>query len=516
MHLTTLDFCVVAAYFGSLFLLGVVLSRQQTSQEMYFLGGRRTSSFLAGISIIATLLSTLTFLSTPGEMIRYGIGYFSVLIGFVLIVPIVSYIIIPFLMRLPAASIYDYLEQRFNLPVRMLAAGIFVVMRLVWMGMILYAVSAALCELTGWPIPVLVLLMGGVTTFYTTIGGMRAVMYSDCALFFLLFGCTLFIPAYVLWTTGTGPIAWWQVFSDAGRSSVPIFSLDPTVRVSAVGMILMFITWSICTHGADQIAAQRYLSTASATVARRSLWVFSVCNIAMMLLLMVSGMSLFYFYYVQSNAPLAQFQAEIASKADQVLAQFMATQLRPGVMGLMLAGLLAGAMSSTSAGINSISTVFITDFVQRLARPRTPAADLLLAKLLAFVSGTIAVALALVVYQIMQSTQWNLVEMIERINHIFVAPMGALFFTAILFRRIGAAAAVVGFGCGTLVSILISFSKEIFGMQEGVSFMWIMPSAFLASMLAAYLASFVLRASVALQPVGLCCDETPIAETPTI
>lgn len=504
MHLTTLDFCVVAAYFGGLFLLGIALSRQQTSQEMYFLGGRRTSSFLAGVSIIATLLSTLTFLSTPGEMIRYGVGYFSVLIGFVLIIPIVSYVIIPFLMRLPAASIYDYLEQRFNLSVRTLAAAIFVVMRLIWMGMILYTVSVALCELTGWSIPVLVLLMGGVTTFYTTVGGMRAVIYSDCALFFLLFGCTVFIPAHVFWSTGVGPAGWWQVFSEAGRSSVPVLSLDPTVRVSAVGMILMFITWSICTHGADQIAAQRYLSTASAAVARRSLWVFSACNIAMMLLLMLSGVSLFYFYYVQSNTSLAEFQVDIAAKADHVLANFMATQLRPGVMGLMLAGLLAGAMSSTSSGINSISTVFITDFVQRFARRKPLAGDLLLAKALALAAGGIAIAVAMGVNQIMLITRWNFVEMIERINHIFVAPLGALFFTAILCRRVGTASAVIGFFCGVTTSILISFSKELFGMQEGISFMWIMPAAFAMSIVASLVSSLVLKLPSEAQVLAMC------------
>lgn len=493
MHLAALDILVVVVYFAALFVLGIVLSRQQTSQEVYFLGGRRTSSFLAGVSIIATLLSTLTFLSTPGEMIRYGLGYFSVLFGFVVIIPIVSRIIIPFLMRLPASSIYDYLEQRFSLSVRVLAASIFVVMRLVWMGMILYTVSGALNDLTGYGIPLLVLLMGGVTTFYTTIGGMRAVIYSDCALFFLLFGCAVFIPVYVFWDTGIGPVGWWEVFSAAGRSHVPLVSFDPTARVSAVGMILMFVTWSICTQGADQVAAQRYMSTESAAVARRSMWVFSVCNIAMMLLLMLSGLSLFYFYYFHSGQPLAEFQTVIAAKADHVLTEFMATQLRPGVMGLMLAGLLAGAMSSTSSGINSISTVVITDFVQRFSRRKSSVGDLLLPKLLAFAAGATAIGVALGVNEIMQVTRWNLVEMIERINHLFVAPLGALFFSGILFRRISATSAVAGFSCGVLASVLISFSKEIFGMRQGISFMWIMPAAFAVSLASSWLWSLVFR-----------------------
>jgi SSS family solute:Na+ symporter len=444
------------------------------------------------VSIIASLLSTLTFLSTPGEMIRYGVGYFSGLFGFVLIIPIVSLIIIPVLMRLPASSIYDYLERRFSVSVRTLAAGIFVVMRLVWMGLILYTVSVALRELTAYEIPLLVLLMGGMVTFYTALGGMRAVLYSDCALFFLLFGCAVFIPAYVAWSTGVGPLNWWQVFSEAGRTKVPLFSWDPTVRISVVGTFLPFIVWSICTHGADQVAAQRYLSTPSPTVARRSLWICSICNIVMVLFLMLNGLSLFYFYYHQSHLPLAQFQVQIAAKADRVLAQFIGTQFRPGVMGLMLAGLLAGAMSSTSAGMNSISTVVITDFVQRWRR-KPLASDLRLAKLLTVAAGAIAVSIALAVNEIMKVTQWNFLEMIERINHIFVAPLGALFFVGILSRRVGTPGAVIGFFCGASASVLVSFSKNIFGMTNGISFMWIMPTAFIVTAAVSLICSLIFQ-----------------------
>ena len=125
------------------------MSRRQTSEEVYFLGGRKMPWFLAGVSIIAGMLSTLTFLSTPGEFIGHGVGYFSELLAYFLVIPVVNGIIIPFLMRLPVSSVYDYLERRYGPSVRALGAAIFVLMRLFWMGLIFYTVSFAVNGMTG-------------------------------------------------------------------------------------------------------------------------------------------------------------------------------------------------------------------------------------------------------------------------------------------------------------------------------------------------------------------------------
>jgi SSS family solute:Na+ symporter len=249
--------------------------------------------------------------------------------------------------------------------------------------------------------------------------------------------------------------------------------------------------WNVCTHGADQVAAQRYLSTPSASAARRSVWVFSVLNVSCILLLMLDGLALFYFDFHQSDLGLAQFQVAIAPKADKVLPQFIAGQLSGGPAGLMLAALLAASMSSLSSAVNSISAVVVNDFVRRLGDPDRPTSHLALAKVLSAIAGLLGIGLALIVDQVMRQTQWNLIEMIERLNHLFVAPLGALFFTAILLRRVGTPAALLGFFAGVVVSFLVSFSKGLFGMREGISFMWIMPASFLVSMVVSYMSSFL-------------------------
>ena len=126
MYLKALDFIVVVLYLALMSVIGIYFSKRQTSGETYFLAGRGVSGILAGISILATLLSTISYLSIPGEMIRFGIGYFSSYLALILVVPVVTKVIIPYLMRLPVTSIYEYLEKRYGVQIRTLAAAIFI------------------------------------------------------------------------------------------------------------------------------------------------------------------------------------------------------------------------------------------------------------------------------------------------------------------------------------------------------------------------------------------------------
>jgi len=502
MHLHRFDFFVIALYMGGLLAIGFFFARRQKSKEDYFLGNRKMPWFLAGISVVATLLSTVTYLAVPGEMIRYGIGFASVLLGFVFIIPFVNRIIIPFLMNLQVTSVYEYIEQRFNVQTRILAALAFITSRVIWTGVIIYTASFAIASMTGWSKPMIILFIGVITTVYTSAGGIRAVMWSDFAQFLILFGGAVFVLVYVAVTTHAGPIVWWDTFSAAGRAEVPVFSLDPEVRLTMVGMIAVGFIWNICTHGADQVAAQRYLSTPSAAVARRSVWVFSLANIGMILVLMGIGLALFYFFFLESGLPVQEFQEMIAPEADQLFPRFIATELPAGVSGLILAAVLAAAMSSLSSAINSISTVAVTDFLDRFKILVKYQDHLYLAVGMAVMSGLVGIFSALTVNQIMSSGEWNLLEMTERGNHLFVAPLAVLFFVGILFPRADPRAALAGFFAGLAVGVFVAFSKELFGLEIRIGFIWILPGSFLVSFIVSWLMSLVFPKRVVSEMVG--------------
>jgi len=513
MHLGTLDFVVIIAYLVGLALLGVYFSRKQTSQVSYFLGNRRMPWLLAGVSVMATLVSTLSYLSLPGEMIRYGVGYFAGIFAYVLAIPVVSWLIIPALMRLPVTSVYEYFEKRFNLAARLLGAVVFIIMRLTWVGLIIYTASFAVAKMTGWDTTSVILVIGLVTTFYTTAGGMQAVLWSDFVQGCLLIGGALFIPVFIAMQTGTGPVAWWDAFSQTGRDQVPIVSLDPFVRISMIGIIVESFFWHIATNSADQVAVQRYLSTSSVHAARRSFWVSAVFTIALMLLLMLVGLALFGFYFQQSNLDAEAFQEQIAPDADDKLPQFIARELPAGLSGVLLAAILAAAMSSLSSGINSISSVVMSDMVNRLRLTSSDRNKLIVAMITALGAGLAGLGAALGVDTAMRALGWNLVEMVERINHLFVAPLGALFVAGLVFRRVGSTAALLGFAAGVATSVLVSFAREIFALDQGLSFMWIIPTSFLVSLLVSYIAGRLLPQPSAAQLAALGRPQPPENES---
>jgi SSS family solute:Na+ symporter len=489
------DVVVLIGYLLGLSGIGAFFSRRQRSQEEYFLAGRRMPWFIVGVSLVATLISTATYVSVPGEMIRYGIGFFSALLAYPLVIPVVTRVVIPPLVRLRIRSVYEYLEQRYDGSVRSLGAFAFVLSRLVWIGLILYTASFAVSTMTGMPIGLIILGIGIVTIFYTTLGGLRAVIWTDVLQFAIMIGGALAIPLLVGIRTRTGPETWWHIFSEAGRTQVGVFSFDPTVRVTIGGMVLALFFWNLCTYGADQIAVQRYLSTPSSGAARRSLWISTFGTVILVGLLMFCGVALFAFSYMRSNIPLVVFQAKIAQEADRVFPRFIVWELPEGLSGLLMAAVLAAAMSSLSSGINAIAHVLVTDGFERFGRRADSGAGLTRERALAGIVGTFGIGIALTLAAAMRTTGWNLVELMERVNHLFVGPLGVLVLGGLFFPRVGKTAALVGFVLALSTSLLVAFGKELFGLSRSFSFMWIVPGSFFVGLLSAVALGFFLPPS---------------------
>jgi SSS family solute:Na+ symporter len=477
--LDTTDFVVIVAYFAALAAIGVYFARRQTTREEYYLAGRSVHWLLVGGSVLATLLSTITYLSIPGEMVRYGVTFFFGSLMVPLMVPVVAGVIIPTITRMPITSAYEYLEKRFGRPARRLASTVFLVHTMVWTGLIFYTASLAVAQVAGWRLLPTILVMGLVTIFYTAAGGIRTVIWTDNLQLLILFGGALLIPALVALSTGTGPVAWWQSFSHAGRSSIIVFSWDPTVRMTLVGICINMFCWELCTHSSDQVAVQRYLTTPSLQAARNSLWTYAAFRLALGFLLAFCGLALFAFYHAKSGLAVGEFQQQVAPVADRLMPRFIAEELRGGVGGLMIAALLAAAMSSLSSAINSAAGVISSDFLRH--RGGSLAAD----RLLVAGGGVFGMAVAVSVHFAMERLSWNLVEMTGRLNHIWVGPLASLFFAGALAPRVGQSAAILGFAVGSILSLTICFSR--------ISFIWLVAGSLITAVLSAVLASYLFR-----------------------
>lgn len=486
MSLTTLDFLVIVAYLLGMAAIGLYFSKRQTSRDEYFLGGRRTHWFLAGGSILATLLSSISYLSLPGEMIRYGFGFFAGVLGVPLVVPLMNHTLLPAIKRLPITSVYEYLERRFDAQIRTLTGSIFLVRTLLWMGLIIYTASFAMVEVTGWDIYATILIIGLITTFYTSAGGLQTVIWTDNLQLLILFGGAVTIPVFIGVSLGQGPIEWWNSFSQAGRAEIQAFSWDPMVRITLFGAVMGQFFWNICTQGSDQVAVQRLLSTPSLKEARRSLWMYAGATVTLLFFLAVCGLALFAYYADESGLPMQAFQEQVAPEADKLMPRFIVQVLPSGVSGLLVAALLAAAMSSLSSGINSISSVVRSDF---LSSSGGVGESLWFDRCSGVVAGLAGVGMACLITLAMQTSDWNLVELTGRVNHIFVGPIGVLFFAGILFCRAGKTAALAGFTAGTAVSLYVCFGREWFGLEQSVSFLWVVPASFVLGLVVSWVVS---------------------------
>jgi SSS family solute:Na+ symporter len=449
-----------------------------------------------GLILLATLMSSISYMGVPGEMISHGVAMMMQYLALPFSMCVVLSVWVPFFMRLRFTSAYEYLERRFNYRVRFLGGMLFLLLRLGWMSMVMYVGAFAMTQMTaslvaedqldpvaGWlmagpqgtPLRETLLYwviggMGILATIYTYAGGFRAAIWNDVLQALMLLGGTFVTLGYVIWTTRTGPVQWWAIASEhAAAHTHPIwFSADPTVRMTVFTAVCLSFFWTICTHGSDQVVLQRYFSTTSLAAARRSYLVNALTDFTIGMLLALCGLALLAFY-MQYPAYLPKGIMETAGghvvvkEGDRILPYFFAHQLPAGFGGVILAVLLCDAMQTLVSGVNSISAVFTTDVFSRLyPEGRKWISELRLARLLTIAVGLVVTALSVAVaYQARHSNR-NIVDMMAPAFNMFLGPLASLFLIG-MFLKCRAGTALFAGLASLVISFFWSYWKEIFG-----------------------------------------------------
>lgn len=370
-----LDQAAIVLYLAGTFGIAWWFGRKQKTVDDFLVGGRHMPWFAVGLSILATLFSTLSYLGVPGEMIKHGVGHFLGLLALPLTATVISLFWIPFFMRLKLTSAYEYLEQRFSYPIRFFGAGLFLLLRLGWMSMVIFAASMALDRIKGPDLEFLpgpdlywwIALIGVIAALYTAVGGIQAMIWTDVLQCLLLLAGVLMAIGYVAWADGTGPIDWWNTARDHGQkhTTPPLFSWDVTVRVTIVTAMINSFFWNICTHGSDQVVLQRYFSTASLAAAQQGYFINVLVDVSMSVLLSVAGLALLAFYLRHSTL-LPADATSATGAADKLFPHFLGTQLPAGCAGLVMAAFLCDAIQTLESGANAITAVVTNDFIPRL------------------------------------------------------------------------------------------------------------------------------------------------------
>src|SRR6478735_9436082 len=268
-------------------------SLNQKNTDDFFLGNRRMPWMAVGLSIMATLLSSLTYLGLTGEVVKNGIAAYMMQAAIIPAAFVVVFAFIPFFMRLRFTSAYEYLEHRFDYRTRLLGGLLFLMLRIGWVSLVMYSGSLALATMGGWNFYVTIAVLGIVATFYTYFGGLEGVVWTDVIQAIMLFGGAAAIVLYVWLDSGSGPLVWWQVAGEhsAAHRQVEWFSLDPTKRMTFGTALMSGFFWQICTHCSDQVVLQRYASTPSLAAARKSYITNMVSLLSITSLLGISGLA---------------------------------------------------------------------------------------------------------------------------------------------------------------------------------------------------------------------------------
>lgn len=511
--LTTFDAVVLAAYLAAMLAMGFVIARRNASTEDFFVGGRNLPSWAVGISLIASLLSTITYLGMPSEMFRTGIGFLTRQLGIPVVLLIVWFVWVPFFMRLNLTSAYEYLERRFDYRTRALAGVFCICLLLGWMAVVVLTASGAMVEIANLQLDwffsdnkadadmhAVILGIGLFSVVYTTLGGLRAVVWTDVIQFFVLLGGAVFTMGAVAWQTQTGLGDWLDFSRDYTHERVEWFSWDVTNRSTVFSISIGMLFWHACTHGANQVALQRYFSVKDVWAARKSFLVNALSSIGLGVLLAGVGLSLMYFVLNDGfvSGDMLQTQQDLMSSDNairvdaqrRVFPQFIRLYLPPGMRGLVIAALFAAAMSTIDSGANSISTILTVDFLRpRRQEPLSVLAELRIARVITASLGLAIVGLTIWLYHLSKET--NIIDLCQRGFNCFLGPLGGLFILAMFSRTATPATVIPALLVGEVVGIGTSYSKDLFGVPFSTHL--VVPSAWLATVFVSLLLSVLLR-----------------------
>ncbi|MBN1457870.1 MAG: sodium/solute symporter [Sedimentisphaerales bacterium] len=354
------DLIVFIVSFALMIYIGCYCAKRNSSAESYFLASRSMPGWVVGFSVMATIISSMSFLANPGFAFKENWRYLVPCAGYIIATFVAIILFMPYFRKGHVNSAYEYLEKRFGLWARLYAALAFLLIQIIRIGIILYAASLAIQAMTGWPMEIVILLLGIIVAIYTIAGGLEAVIWTD-----LIQGITLIVGALIclpiLIKQLPGGFA--QIFDVANAHDK--FSLgDMNWDFRIKGFWVMLVTgpfmWLqlMCT---DQAMVQRYCAPKSKSDARKSLIMGVAMSFPMWLYFFFIGTALFVFYQAFPDKLTADLEAP-----EQILPFFILTEVPAGISGFVIMGLIAAAMSTLDSLINATAATVTTDFYKRI------------------------------------------------------------------------------------------------------------------------------------------------------
>ena len=470
------DYGAIGVYFLGLLGMGFYFSRGEKDTETFFLGGRKVPWWAVGISIFGTSLSAITYLAVPANSYATNWVFLLSNLGILFLAPIVVAFYIPRYRGASIATAYEYLEQRFNLSIRIYGSLVFALFQMGRMGIVLFLPAIALSASTGMDIRVCILTMGVVATAYTVWGGIEAVIWTDVVQsVVLMLGAVIALIIVVMNIEG-GMVQAFAVARAADKFHAFNWTWDMTT--SAVWVCLIGNSFALMYPStADQTVVQRYLATASNKDAAKAVWTNALLTLPVQFIFFGLGTALWVFFKAHPE------KLDPSLQNDAILPLFIIQEFPMGLRGILIAGIFAAAMSSLDSSMNSLASVWVNDYYRRFVRNVSEARALWVARVTTVVIGAFGTGAALYVATL------NVPSLFDQ----FMAMLGltggglaGIFALGVFTKRGNGVGALVGAVCSAATVYCIKSFTPIHFFLHGMV-------GFVTALVVGYLASCVLR-----------------------
>ena len=498
MSLNYLDWTIIIIYLTGMILLSLFLARGQKNTRDYYLGGNKTGPFPIALSTLATQCSTNSLLGAPA-FVAFAAGGGILWLQYELAVPfamiILMAVIFPVFRRLNLISLYAYLERRFDRKTRMAISILFQFLRAFSTGVTVYGISLVLMVCLELPFWAAVLLLGGITVLYDVLGGMRAVIWSDVIQVVVLFGAILAAVAVTIHMVGGIEEVFVRIdprrlravdFGHHGLGDGKTFAFWPML----LGGLFLYLSY----YGCDQTQAQRELSTRSVDDTRQALFLDGMLRFPLVVSYCFLGVCLGAYAMVHpgfvAGLPLNENGSANYNLAVPI---FVLKNFPHGLIGLVMAGLVAAAMSSLDSTLNALSALSMQDlvggFVKREFSHRT---EILLSKLLTVCWGVVCLTFSFYVGNVSQT----IIESVNKIGSLINGPLLAVFLMGMLSHRVN--------GQGALLGLVAGFSGNLWLWRyaPNISWLWWNVIGFFLAYAVGYVMSLVFPAPAAARLSG--------------
>jgi SSS family solute:Na+ symporter len=440
-----LDLIVIAIYFVAVAGIGFRFARRQTSTDAYFVARRSIPSWAMGLSIFATIISSITFIAYPGA--AYGGDWNQLVPGFMAVgvLLVAGTTLVSFFRHAVNMSAYEYFEKRFGYSARAYSALAFAAGHFSKMGFVLFTITTAVCGMTGWDKYNVILGVGILTILYTLIGGLEAVIWTEVLQGIVkIVGVFVVIGVLISMMPG-GASAAFNLASDHHKMSLGSFNFDLSANGNFWVMLLYGTFWYLQKYAADQTLVQRYLVAKSDRAALKGVALGAVLCIPAWTAFMLVGTLLWAYYQLSGESFPAHLMGPNGKViADQVFPYFLTTKIPAGLGGIFIAALFSAAMSSMSSDLNCLSAVVVEDYYRRLRPQSTDGQRLFVGKIVVGVCGVIAVATGVYIAAKGDSA----LGLYYAATAIVSAGLAGMFLLAFFSRRANRQGLWIGIACG--------------------------------------------------------------------